>query len=131
MTPEPKWLSRRGVDALHAAQIREHGGLPGVRDENALESALARPRQRWTYEPDADLADLAAAYGYGLARNHAYLDGNKRVAFAAAAVFLLRNGLLLEAPEAEAVIVMLSLAAGDRDEASSAEWLRTHAVPAG
>lgn len=129
MTREPKWLNRRGVDTLHDLQIRDYGGLAGVRDENMLESALARPQQRWAYEPEADLADLAAAYGYGLARNHAYLDGNKRIAFVAATVFLLKNGLLLEVPEAEAVITMLAVAAGAMEEASFAAWLRAHCAP--
>lgn len=122
-------MSRRGVDGLHAALVREHGGLAGLRDEGLLESALARPQQRWSYEPDADLASLAAAYAFGLARNHAYLDGNKRIAFVAAAVFLLRNGLLLESSEPEAVVTMLGVAAGAIEEAALADWIRRHAEP--
>ena len=89
---EPRWLSRRLLDAIHLDQLREHGGSPGVRDENALESALGRPRNRWLYDPASDLATLAAAYGYGLATNHGYVDGNKRVAFMALYTFLALNG---------------------------------------
>ncbi|NIP87774.1 MAG: type II toxin-antitoxin system death-on-curing family toxin, partial [Gammaproteobacteria bacterium] len=80
-------MRRRDCDAIHRDQLRQHGGVPGVRDENALESALARPRNKWAYDPDADLAALAAAYGYGLATNHGYNDGNKRIAFMAMYVF--------------------------------------------
>ncbi len=131
MTAEPKWLSHRGVEGLHDALVREHGGLAGLRDEGLLESVLARPQQRWTYEPDADLADLAAAYAFGLAKNHPYLDGNKRIAFVAATVFLLRNGLLLDAPEPEAVVTMLGVAAGELEEAALAAWFRQRTEPRG
>lgn len=78
--PKPRWLGRLAVDEAHYRQIREHGGAHGLRDENALESALARPRDRWRHESEARLSDLAAAYAFGLTRNHPYLDGNKRVA---------------------------------------------------
>ena len=88
-----------------------------------MESALSRPRNKWAYE-EADLFDLAAAYGFGLARNHGYLDGNKRVAFVAMDVFLGLNGYRLTAPEAEAVITMLAVAAGDKTEADLAAWCR-------
>lgn len=121
---EPRWLSRRVVDELHNREVQRHGGLPGIRDEGAIESALARPRQKWTYDPEADLAELAAGYGFGLARNHGYLDGNKRVGFVALAVFLPLNGRRLVAPEVEAVAVMLGVAAGELDEAALAVWIR-------
>lgn len=124
---EPRWLSRKLVDAIHLDQLRQHGGAAGVRDDHALESALARPRNRWAYRPDSDLATLAAAYGYGLAANHGYNDGNKRVAFMAMYVFLGLNGQELEAPETEVVEVMLALAAGDLGEAELADWLRRQA----
>lgn len=114
------------VDAVHLDQIREHGGLAGVRDENALESALARPRQKWHYEPTTDLPSLAAAYGFGLSRNHPYRDGNKRVAFVVMAVFLELNGLVLSADEADVVAVMLALADGRLSEEKLATWLRGH-----
>ncbi len=123
---EPIWLRRRETDAIHFDQLRQHGGMPGVRDENALESALARPRNRWAYQPDSDLAALAAAYGYGLATNHGYNDGNKRVAFMAMYVFLGLNGWELDAPEPEVVEVILALAGGRLDEEQLADWLRDH-----
>lgn len=126
---EPLWLERRLVDTLHADQIRQHGGSHGVRDPGLVESALARPRQRWVYQPDADLPALAAAYGYGLARNHGYVDGNKRIAFVAMGVFLGVNGMEIEAPEPEVVAVMLEVAAGGRSEEELADWLRRSTVP--
>ncbi len=129
--PEPVWLPRPLVDAIHEAQIRDYGGLYGIRDEGLLESALARPQQRWTYEPDADLAALAAAYAYGLAKNHPFLDGNKRIAFAAGGVFLGLNGLRLVAPEPEAVHVMLDVASGELEEAALAAWFRQRTEPRG
>jgi death on curing protein len=128
---EPRWVPRLVLDAVHLDQLREHGGLPGVRDEAALESALARPKQKWAYEAEADLALLAAAYGFGLARNHPYRDGNKRVAFLAMATFLGLNGFEIEAPEAEVVAVMVGVAAGHLTERQLADWLRVHLVPLG
>jgi death-on-curing protein len=114
------------VDAVHWDQIREHGGLAGIRDETALESALARPRHKWHYEEATDLTTLAAAYGFGVCRNHPYRDGNKRVAFVVMAVFLELNGLMLKADETEVVTVMLALAAGTLSEKRLATWLREH-----
>jgi death-on-curing protein len=123
---EPVWLDRLVVDAIHFDMIRTHGGLPGVRDENALESALARARQKWAYGRAPDLAILAAAYGFGLARSHPYRDGNKRIAFMAMAVFLALNGCEIEAAEAEVVTVIVGLAAGSVSEAALARWVREH-----
>ena len=125
--PEPRWVSRLVVDAIHTDMLLTHGGLPGLRDEALLESALARPRQRLAYEPTSDLAELAAAYGFGLARNHPYRDGNKRVAFVTMAVFLGLNGQDFNATEAEVVTTMVALAAGELDEVALAEWVRGHA----
>jgi len=124
--PEPAWLHRIVVDAIHADQLQQHGGLPGLRDENALESALARPRHRWAYRPRSDLSVLAAAYGHALARNHPYVDGNKRVAFLAMYVFPGLNGRELTAPEPEVVEVMRAVAAGRWSEARLAAWVRRH-----
>ncbi len=124
MAKEPVWVPRLVVDAVHLDQIRAHGGLAGLRDENALESALARPRQRWNYESASDLPALAAAYGYGLCQNHPFRDGNKRVAFVTMVVFLRLNGLKFEAPEPEVVTAMLSVASGKCTEAELAGWLR-------
>ncbi|MCC7142267.1 MAG: type II toxin-antitoxin system death-on-curing family toxin [Candidatus Eisenbacteria bacterium] len=126
---QPTWVDRVVIDAIHLDTIRAHGGLPGVRDENALESALARPQHRWADGRRVDLAGLAATYGFGLARNHWYRDGNKRVAFLAMLVFLGLNGFDLEAPEPNVVTVMLMVAAGDLSEAALAKWLRVHLVP--
>ncbi len=125
-SPEPRWLGRLVVDEAHFRQIREHGGVYGLRDENALESALARPRQRWHYDDGARLSDLAAAYAYGLATSHPYVDGNKRVALVAMAAFLVRNGSELTATNAEAVSTMLALAAGQLTETNLANWIEDH-----
>jgi len=114
------------VDAIQTDMLLTHGGMPGLRDENLLESTLARPQQRLTYEPTADLAALTAAYGYGLARNHPYNDGNKRVAFVVMAVFLGLNGHELTASDTEVVTTMVALAAGEIDEAALADWIRLH-----
>ena len=126
---EPIWLDRVLVDAMHFDQLREHGGMPGIKDENALESALARARNRWVYEPQSDLATLAAAYGYGLATNHGYGDGNKRIAFIAMYTFLGLNGLELGAPEPEVVRLMIDVASNACDEPTLAVWLREHTAP--
>jgi death-on-curing protein len=103
--------------------------LIGIRDENVLESALARARQRWTYEPEADLPRLAADYAFGIARNHPFRDGNKRVALLAAVIFLGLNGLEFVAPEEEVVERMLALASGDLDEEEVGEWIRSRVQP--
>lgn len=121
---EPRWVLRVVVDAVHVGQIREHGGLGGLSDEGALDSALARPRQRWQYDETADLARLAAAYGFGLAQNHPYRDGNKRVAFMVMVVFLELNGWAFSATEADVVATMHALADGRLSEGELAEWLR-------
>lgn len=122
---EPRWVSRLVVDAIHTDMLLTHGGLPGLRDADLLESALARPRQRFAYEPTTDLPTLAAAYGFGLARNHPYQDGNKRVAFVTMAVFLGLNGWQFTATEADVVTTMVALAAGELDEETLAEWVTT------
>lgn len=114
---------------MHHELLVRHGGLRGMRDENALESSLARPRNRWLYEPHVDLPVLSAAYGFALARSHCYADGNKRIAFTVMYTFLALNGLELEAPESEVVRVMTELAAGTLEESQLADWLRAHVVP--
>jgi death on curing protein len=121
---EPRWLSRIVIDAIHGDQLREHGGLPGVRDETALESALARPQQRWHSARDADLSALAAAYAYGLVRNHPYRDGNKRIGFLALVTFLGINGHAFEATNADVVAEIVSLAEGRVSEDELAAWIR-------
>jgi death-on-curing protein len=123
---EPHWLSRVVVDAIHTEQIREHGGLSGVRDETALESALARPRQKRHYGQKVDVALLAAAYGFGLVKNHPYRDGNKRIGFLSIVTFLGINGHDLDATDAEVISEMLALADGRVSEEELAEWIRQH-----
>jgi len=126
---EPRWVPRLVVESVHLDQIREHGGLIGIRDENAFGSALGRPRQRWNYEPESDLARLAASYAFGLARNHPFRDGNKRIAFLVAVIFLGLNGLDFVAPEDEVVEKMLALASGKLDEEQAAQWFRDRSEP--
>jgi death-on-curing protein len=117
------------VEAIHFDQVREHGGIPGLRDEDLLEAALARPRHKWTYKRRPDLASLAAAYGFGIARNHPFRDGNKRVAFVTMVVFLGLNGLEFSADEAEVVTIIRSLAAGETTEGDLARWIRDRTTP--
>jgi death on curing protein len=126
---EPSWLDRLTVDAMHYDQMQQHGGLRGIKDDNALESALARPRHKWAYEPQSDLCDLAAAYGFGLATNHGYSDGNKRIAFLAMYVFLGINGWEIVAAEPAIVQLMKDVAARRLDEKALAAWLRQHIEP--
>src|SRR5487761_2276339 len=125
---EPRWVPRLVVEAVHFDQLREHGGLQGIRDDPALEAALARPRQKWHYDPNVDLATLAAAYAFGLAKAHAFNDGNKRIAFLTAVVFLGLNGRDLAADEPEVVQAMTALAAGTLSEAQLGTWLRERVV---
>jgi death-on-curing protein len=125
---EPVWVSRLVLDAVHFDQLREHGGLVGIRDENALQAVLARPQQRWQYEPASDLAALAATYGWRLVTSHPYRDGNKRTAFLAMLVFLGLNSFDLEATQEEVVTTMLAAAAGQVSEAELADWVRSHLV---
>lgn len=123
MTKEPKWLLKAAVLAIHERLLAEHGGAGGILDEGLLDAALAAPRNRFLYEK-ADVFRLAAAYAQALTRNHPFRDGNKRVALTAAAVFLERNGHLLEAPERDAAAAMVALVERKMDEAGLANWLR-------
>lgn len=129
MEHDPIWLPRVLVDAMHYAQLDEHGGSHGLRDANALEAALARPRQKHSYDPSVDLADLAAAYAFALARSHPYTDGNKRTAFLAAAVFLDLNGYDIDRDDAEVIAAMTALADGSLAEEALARWLRDAMAP--
>lgn len=119
-----KWLRLDAVLAIHQRQIAEHGGEAGVRDLGLLESALARPMNISAYEPDADIARLAAAYAFGVAKNHPFIDGNKRTALVACRTFLLLNGFQLTAQPADKYITFLSLAEGTVSEEELAEWIR-------
>jgi death-on-curing protein len=123
-----RWLSADVLLAVHEEQLAEHGGAAGVRDLGLFESALARPQNVAAYgNPDA--ADLAASYGVGLAKNHPFIDGNKRTAFVAVELFLALNGHDLMADDADCVLTMLAVAAGSLDEPGFAAWLRTHSRP--
>ncbi|MEX2530902.1 MAG: type II toxin-antitoxin system death-on-curing family toxin [Gemmatimonadota bacterium] len=125
---EPLWVSRAAIEAAHANQIREHGGQPGIRDPGLLESALARPRHRWSFEPECDLATLAASLGLGLIKNHPFLDGNKRAGLVAMNMFLILNGQELEAPEPAVVEAIIRVADGSLHEEGLAAWIRSVAV---
>ncbi|MGL4650743.1 MAG: type II toxin-antitoxin system death-on-curing family toxin, partial [Caldilineaceae bacterium] len=125
---EPLWLTRQMIDAFHDLQLRRFGGQPGVRDENAIEAALARAQSKWHYGDERDIATLAAAYGFGLCQNHGFIDGNKRIGFVAMAVFLDINGWELSASEVEVVRVMLAVASGMLGEDALAAWVRDHLV---
>jgi death-on-curing protein len=120
---EPQWLDKAVALAIHDRQLAEHGGGPGLRDEGMLESGLARPVNRWAYGDD-DPASLAAAYAFGIARNHPFVDGNKRTAWVLARLFLLLNGHRLRFEAADAVTTMLALAAGELGEERLADWFR-------
>ena len=120
---KPHWLTVAMVIAIHDEQLAIHGGSPGIRDAGVLESALDRPRNKWAYE-QADLAQLAAAYGYGIARNHPFVDGNKRTSLLAIYTFLGVNGSDFVVPEAEAAAMILALAAGEVSEESLTRWIR-------
>ncbi len=125
---EPRWVLPEVVHAIHKILIAEHGGLPGIRDQGLLDSALARPRQQAAYGKKNSIFQLAAAYSYGLARNHPFTDGNKRIALTVAAAFLEINGHSLNAPEAEAVLMYQQLADGKLTEQALAEWIREWSV---
>ncbi len=122
------WIETGLIHAVHDEQLAEHGGGTGVRDDNLLESALARPQQLANYGTP-DVADLAASYGYGISRNHPFIDGNKRTGFVALELFLALNDFDLVAPDTDCVLTMLSVAAGDIDEVTLAAWVRAHTQP--
>jgi death on curing protein len=124
---EPEWVSKAVVLALHEEQLAEHGGSPGLRDEGLLESALGKPQNLFSYG-QPDLADLAAAYAVGLAKNHAFVDGNKRVSNVVTLTFLLLKGSDLKAEDTEQVRVWLAVADGTMSEEQAANWIRKHMV---
>lgn len=125
-----RWISKTALLLLHDESLAEHGGAPGLRDEGLLDSELARPLQLASYgEPPPDLAALAASYGVGLAKNHGFVDGNKRAAFLAVGLFLAINGHRLATSQADATLTMLAVAAGELDETAFAAWVRAHLVP--
>ena len=127
---EPVWLRRDVLELLHGESIAEHGGAEGLRDAGLFESALARPQNLFAYEGVMDVPRLAASYAFGLAKNHAFVDGNKRIAFIACGLFLRLNGLRLVADRAEAALTFLSLASGAMSEEALADWVRSHSIAA-
>ena len=122
------WLDKLLILAVHDEQLAEHGGLSGVRDSGLLESAMARPEHLAAYGKP-DIAELAASYGYGIARNHPFIDGNKRTAFVAVLLFLAFNAYSFQATDSDKVIVMLKVAAGEITEAEFATWIRNNSKP--
>lgn len=122
-----RWIGAKTVYAVHERQLAEHGGLEGVRDRGAVDSALARPQNRAAYH-DPDASALAAAYAYGLARNHGFADGNKRTAWVVARLFLADNGCRLQFDKLEAVRIVEAVAAGSLSEGDLAEWFRQHLI---
>lgn len=124
---DPVWVEKPVVFEIHLEHLASFGGAAGIRDQNAIESALARPRHLFTYEKP-DLFDLAAAYTAGLCQNHGFVDGNKRTAFLVGYIFLVRNGYRISAGQPEVIAAMLTLADGTLAEAGYASWLRDHAV---
>ena len=118
---EPLWITYEQAIAIHSRQLRRFGGAPGLRDEGMLRSALERPVNKWALSP---LAELAAAYAFGLAKNHAFIDGNKRIAFMAMMIFLQKNGMAFAPEPALATKIILALAAGEVSEESLTRWIR-------
>jgi death-on-curing protein len=125
---EPRWLAKRTLLLLHGESLAEHGGALGIRDEGLLDSALGRPINQYAYGGVSDITQLAAAYAFGIARNHPFADGNKRAALIASGLFLLMNGMRLNADKLEAYRVTMALAAGEIGEDQFAAWLRKNAA---
>lgn len=123
-----KWLSREAIEIMHQEQLAEHGGLPGLKDENALEAAIARPLNKAAYG-GTDIFAFAAAYLYGLVRNHLFSDGNKRTGYLAAFTFLYINGYLIEADDGMIVAFVLGVAAGEIDETGATQFFKDFCVP--
>ena len=125
---EPLWVTYEQAIAIHSRQLRRFGGAPGLRDEGMLRSALERPINKWRYE-QSEMPELAAAYAFGLAKNHAFVDGNKRIAFMSMMVFLLKNDVAFSPDPAESTAMILSLAAGEVSEESLTRWIRDNWPP--
>jgi death on curing protein len=123
---QPRWISRKALLYLHSSSLATFGGSTGIRDEGLLDSALARAQNRFLYDPDSDICELAASYGFGIAKNHPFVDGNKRAAFQSVGLFLSINGYELIADQLDAIQIMLSLAGGELSEKDFAAWIRNH-----
>jgi death-on-curing protein len=122
---EPVWVLDQVVFSIHKMLLAEHGGSPGIRDKALVDSALAKPKQRFAYEPESSIFELAASYSFGLAKNHAFIDGNKRIAFVVATLFLELNGFSFNAPESEVVVFFENLASGNIAEDELSDWFKT------
>ena len=127
---EPRWVLDDVVLAVHSILLAEHGGTPGLRDENLLASALSRPKNKFNYDASVSIHQLAAAYSFGIAKNHPFVDGNKRAAFMAGSLLLELIGFQLTAAEPDAVVTFERLAAGDIGELELASWFETNSTPA-
>lgn len=130
MSAVPRWITSSAVLLLHEESIATFGGARGIRDEGLLDSALARPRNAYGYRPEVSIAKLAASYAFGLAKNHAFVDGNKRAAFLSIGVFLAINGFALNAEQPDAIRTMLAVANGELGEDVLASWIQENVVPA-
>ena len=128
MKPVFKWLNKQIILAIHSQQIAEHGGSPSVLNPGLLDSSLAAPLNTYNYEENSSVFDLAAVYGFSLVKNHAFSDGNKRVAFMSMFVFLKINGFNLEAPEEEATLLMLNLAERKESQKTLSQWLERFSI---
>ncbi len=126
MIAEPHWISKKALLLLHEESLSAFGGARGLRDEGLLDSALARPRNAFAYHAASSVAELAAVYGYGIAKNHAFVDGNKRAAFLSVGLFLAINGYRLKADRVDAIQIMLAVAAGELDERGLSVWIRSN-----
>jgi death-on-curing protein len=126
---EPIWISKKAVLAMHSAQLAEHGGSDGIRDETLLDSALAKPHNIFAYADQPDILRLAAFYAFGIARNHAFVDGNKRTALVVSITFLDRNGWDIVAPKEDVYFTFLHLADGSLSEEELTAWFTGHAAP--
>jgi death on curing protein len=126
---EPRWISKRAVLAMHNEQLAEHGGSDGIRDKTLLDSALAKPLNVFAYAYEPDVFRLSASYAFGIARNHAFVDGNKRTALVVSLTFLDRNGWDIVAPKEDVYFTFLHLADGTLSEDELTTWLTKHAIP--
>ncbi|PJZ24884.1 type II toxin-antitoxin system death-on-curing family toxin [Leptospira hartskeerlii] len=129
MKKEPRWLNKKIVGAIHLDQVKQHGGSQGIRDQGLLESALDRPKNKWAYDSSSNIFDLAASLCIGIAKNHPFIDGNKRVAYMAMYVFLGLNRYSIEVSEEEVVSIMLRVAEGSIDEINLSTWLKDSSHP--
>lgn len=129
MSLNPRWINKKALLLLHEESLSHFGGRRGIKDDGLLESALARPQNLLAYNPEADIFVLAASYAYGLARNHAFVDGNKRAAFLSIGIFLAINGYALKADQVDAIQTITALAAGSIEEKDIAAWIRENSRP--